>query len=199
MAHRLDPGPRFAWGDGHSAGGDGDRRPDEEDSLRRLDPDVWDDLFMRMYPRLVAYASPRVGAEAAKDVAAETFARAVADIDRYNPRRGRPEAWVFGIGAHVIAGVQRADRHRSGQPLPEVEDPDPDPEDVIDADGEAQAVRKAFGRLNAKDRDLLELRVVAHLDVEDVAVVLHKRPGAVRTAQSRALGRLRSLMKETNR
>lgn len=198
MVHRLEPRHRFAWGDAKDAGSGG-RGPDDADSLRRLDPDAWDDLFVRMYPRLVAYASPRVGAEAAKDVAAETFARALADIDHYNPGRGRPEAWVFGIGAHVITGVQRADRHRSGQAIPDVVDPDPDPEEVLDADGEASAVRAAFGRLRAKDRDLLELRVVAQLEVEDVAVVLHKRPGAVRTAQSRALGRLRSLIKETNR
>jgi RNA polymerase sigma-70 factor, ECF subfamily len=44
---------------------------------------------------------------------------------------------------------------------------------------------------------VLELRVIAGLTPEQTAVVLGKRPGAVRTAQSRALARLRKWVAET--
>ncbi|MBV9285708.1 MAG: hypothetical protein JO176_13890, partial [Acidimicrobiia bacterium] len=61
---------------------------------------------------------------------------------------------------------------------------------------EAAAVRKAFGRLADGDRELLELRVVGGLSAEETAEALGRRPGAVRMAQSRALGRLRRLLVE---
>jgi RNA polymerase sigma-70 factor (ECF subfamily) len=48
----------------------------------------------------------------------------------------------------------------------------------------------------AADRELLELRVMAGLSSEQTAAVLGRTPGAVRTAQSRALARLRQLLEE---
>jgi len=57
-------------------------------------------------------------------------------------------------------------------------------------------VRRCFSLLSEKERELLELRVVAGLSAEQVAAVLKKRPGAVRSAQSRALAHLRTLMEQ---
>jgi RNA polymerase sigma-70 factor (ECF subfamily) len=61
---------------------------------------------------------------------------------------------------------------------------------------EAAKVRDAFARLQPADRELLELRVVAGMSYEDVAVALGKRPGSVRMAQSRALSRLRKHLED---
>jgi RNA polymerase sigma-70 factor (ECF subfamily) len=55
-------------------------------------------------------------------------------------------------------------------------------------------VRKAFELLSPPERQVLELRVIAGLSVEDTARVLGKASGAVRTAQSRALASMRVLM-----
>jgi RNA polymerase sigma-70 factor (ECF subfamily) len=69
---------------------------------------------------------------------------------------------------------------------------------VVLADEHA-AVRRALERLPADDREMLELRVVAGLSSDEVAYVLGMRPGAVRTAQSRALTRLRTYLAEEER
>ena len=69
--------------------------------------------------------------------------------------------------------------------------------DRLVADDEAHAVRLAFARLPDDDRELLGLRVVAHLDSETTAQILGKRPGAVRMA--RALRRLRVALDEADR
>jgi RNA polymerase sigma-70 factor (ECF subfamily) len=61
--------------------------------------------------------------------------------------------------------------------------------------GDEQAsVRAAFALLPDRDRELLELRVVAGLSSEEVAAILDMRPGAVRTAQARALDKLRAVL-----
>ena len=57
-------------------------------------------------------------------------------------------------------------------------------------------MRTAFAGLPEPDRELLGLRVVAGLDATTTAQVLGKRPGAIRMAQSRALGRLRVMLRE---
>jgi RNA polymerase sigma-70 factor (ECF subfamily) len=69
----------------------------------------------------------------------------------------------------------------------------PPDERLVLAD-EHDQVRRLFGLLNQAERELLELRVIAGLSADDAAAALGKRPGAVRTAQSRALARLRSLL-----
>lgn len=60
-------------------------------------------------------------------------------------------------------------------------------------------LRVAFAGLPEPDRELLGLRVVACLDAETTARVLGKRPGAIRMAQSRALGRLRAKLAAADR
>ena len=60
--------------------------------------------------------------------------------------------------------------------------------------GAARAVRAAFAKLGPADQEVLELRIMAGLSADEVAQTLGKRPGAVRMAQNRALGRLRALM-----
>ena len=68
------------------------------------------------------------------------------------------------------------------------------PADSVEIADEHAAIRAAFARLSEADREVLELRVIAGLTPEQTAAVLGKRPGAVRTAQSRALARLRKEM-----
>lgn len=163
---------------------------------RERDADAWDELCVRLYPRLLAYASRRIGVDAARDAVSETFARAVTDIARYEARRGCFDGWVFGICRHVVVARQREDGRRSSRPLPDRASPDPGPADHVLAREEHAALRAAFDRLSPGDQELLELRVLGHLSAEEVARVLRKRPGAVRTAQSRALSRLRAHLEE---
>lgn len=157
---------------------------------RTGDVDAWDALYRRLYPRLYAYAGHRAGWQHAGDIVNETMARALAGIGRFR-RGGTFDAWVFGITRNVIH-----EHHRSQGPVTPVADPavtstDPPPDNAVLAAQDRAALRDAFSRLDHHDRELLELRVVAGLTAREVAAVLHKRPGAVRMAQSRALARLR--------
>ena len=43
----------------------------------------------------------------AADLAAETFARALEGLDGYDPARGRPDQWLFGIARHVLGASLR--------------------------------------------------------------------------------------------
>jgi len=162
--------------------------------LRAGDPLSWEALYRRMYPSMLAYARRRVATtEEAQDAVSEALTRTVAGIDRLATAGASPESWLFGVLRHVVLDRQRSSYRQRDLPARREIDP-ADPAESVLLGEEQDAIRAAFERLPDRDRELLELRVVAGLSAEEVAAVLDMRPGAVRTAQSRALERLRGLL-----
>lgn len=168
------------------------------DRARRDDPDAWEALYRLSYAGLLAYARRRLwGLTEADDAVSETFARAYPRIADFEWTGSGFNAWLFGILRNVMLEAQRRDRRAKvvdGQPG-RVED------DCIDGllhHEEVTAVRAAFATLGHDDREILELRVVGGLCAEEVGLVLGKRAGAVRMAQSRALARLRAALESVS-
>src|SRR5215470_3615985 len=72
----------------------------------------FDEIVVRLRPRLVAFLARRLAdAAEAEDVAQETFLRAYDHLDRYDPARPFT-TWLFAIGKNVAANqaVGRARR-----------------------------------------------------------------------------------------
>jgi RNA polymerase sigma-70 factor, ECF subfamily len=164
------------------------------------DGDAWETLYVRLRPRLFAMCLHKLGnREDAEDAVSETMLRAVRAANTFRWRNAGFDAWIFRICRNVVIDVLRSRGRRAVIPpvdgCPAVSTVE---ERVVLTDEHA-AVRRALDRLPADDRELLELRVVAELSSEDVAYVLGKRPGAVRTAQSRALARMRTYLAEEER
>jgi RNA polymerase sigma-70 factor (ECF subfamily) len=180
--------------------------PDElvlKDTVDRAlhgDGDAWEALYVRVRPRLFALCLRRLGnREDAEDAVAETMLRAVRAANTFRWRDAGFDAWIFRIGRNVVSDMLRSRSRRAFVPAAEVgAEPGAVEEEVVLADEHA-AVRRALERLPADDRELLELRLIAGLSSEEAAYVLHKRPGAVRTAQSRALARMRTFLAEEER
>ena len=163
------------------------------DALRSLDPDAYHELR----PSIWRFARSRLAADdQAEDVVSEAMVRAMSAIDRYRDGASGVHGWIVGIARNVVN-----ETYRSGSRARAVDPSAPvaltaEPADRIVAEEEAHALRAAFAQLPEPDRELLGLRVLARLDAETTAKVLGKRPGAVRMAQSRALGRLRAQLSE---
>ena len=167
---------------------------------RTGDGAAWAALYRRAYPRLLAYARRRLPSDdAARDAVSETMARAVRGLDRFRDDGNGFDAWLSGILRHVVLDAQRAAGRRPVAAtgfgaVADVASEAPGPEEQLVAGFDASTVRTAFAALDEADRELLELRVVLGLSADEVASVLGKRAGAVRMAQSRALGRLRAAL-----
>lgn len=164
------------------------------------DADAWEALYRRAYPGLYAYARRRLRSEhEADDAVSETMLRALDRIHTFTWKGAGFDAWLYGIARNVVReGHRHSGRTSSIEGLPEAETSTVGPLDDLVGREQAADVRCAFGRLTPEDRELLELRVVAGLSAEGVGAVLGRRPGAVRMAQSRALGRFRGLFEEAN-
>lgn len=163
------------------------------------DPDAWEDLYRRMHPGLYGYARRRLFDNvASEDAVSETMMRAIDRIEGFEPRGGGLSAWLFGILRNVVLEQHRA----RGRVVPSTIDDRPDAdllpgERMIELE-QHESMRSAFASLDASDRELLELRVVGGLTGDAVGELLGMKPGAVRMAQMRALGKLRDQYREVS-
>ena len=169
------------------------------DKARRGDQHAWEQLLASLYPRLRAFVARRVPPPDVEDVVSEAMTRAVAGVDRFRPGPAGFDGWVFGIARNLVADHFRATAREKryvmagNVTMPETMDL---PGELLDLDEKHASLRRCFALLSDGERELLELRVIAGLGAEQVAAMLSKRPGAVRSAQSRALSRLRNLMEQ---
>ncbi|MXG90224.1 RNA polymerase sigma factor [Nocardioides flavescens] len=167
------------------------------DRARAGDPDAWELVYRRAYPRLIAYARHRLAThEQAEEAVSETMLRAIGSIARYERTDAGLQGWLFGIARNVVLETYRAGaRQRTTDPAVLVTETAPahtEPEAVAVQGEQSRLLARAFHRLSEADRDLLELRVLGGLGAEQVGALTGRRAGAVRMAQSRALARLRT-------
>jgi RNA polymerase sigma-70 factor (ECF subfamily) len=133
------------------------------------------------------------GAAEPDDVASETFLAVFRNLASFEGDEGQFRSWVF-----TIAHRRLLDEHRRTARRPvttELEDagegPAVDgPEDSVLGALEYQRLSELLEELSPAQRDVVLLRVVAGLSLEETAIVIGRRVGAVKQLQRRGLLRL---------
>lgn len=199
----LAPIPRLALAvSGASPSAPGNEREALVSAAVNGDPAAIDEVLRWIRPLVLRYCRTRVGGQertfaSADDVAQEVCIAVLTALPGYRDQ-GRPFlAFVYGIAAHKVADAHRSAARNRTEPVPDV----PDTTDLADGP-EAQVMNGEFaGRMarllesvSDKQREILHLRVVVGLSVEETAEAVGSSPGAVRVAQHRALNRLRELL-----
>ncbi len=153
-------------------------------------------LWRDVNPLLLRYLT--LSGEPAEDVAAETWTSIVRVLPRFAGNEVAWRAWVFATARRraIDAGRRRA-RLAAVESRANEWRPDPCPGDAADEAieriGTAEAVR-LVAELPALQAEVVLLRFMAGLPVEDVARLLGRSPGAVRVATHRGLRRLAALL-----
>jgi RNA polymerase sigma factor (sigma-70 family) len=150
-----------------------------------------------------AYAGPVTGylrlhgARDADDVASEVFLSAFRALDRFVGDESAFRSWLFTIAHRRLLDARRAAGRRPVErPLEEVG------ADRVEAGAGPEVLRRLAeervramcGRLVEDQRDVLLLRMVAGMTVEEVAHAVGKSPGAVKALQRRGLAALRKIL-----
>jgi RNA polymerase sigma-70 factor, ECF subfamily len=167
----------------------------------RVDRQAFAELYRRHFDGIYWYCAGSLGQNAAEDATAQVFAKALAALPRYRDleRDTGFRAWLFRIAHNVIVDDVRARRNHA--PLEDIEDV-ADGQELPDEIAIREEMRGALWNLVASlppdQRNVVELRLVG-LTAAEIAAVLGKSRGAVDTAQSRAVARLRSLMTTDDR
>jgi RNA polymerase sigma factor (sigma-70 family) len=180
----------------------GDPRPDPELLAAALagDGEAFGAFYRRHVRRIAAFHLARAGsAQDAADLTAETFADALAGLHRFDPRRGEPVAWLFGIARHQLAALRRRgaveDRARRRMGVERMRLDDAAIERLETAAG-AELVRvelrAGLGDLPADQRDAVALRVLLDHDYAEVAAHAGVSEAVARKRVSRGLSALRA-------
>jgi RNA polymerase sigma-70 factor, ECF subfamily len=131
---------------------------------------------------------------AAEDLAADTWVSVIRGLARFRGDEPGFRALVFTAARHRALDWRRqASRRQAAAVSVEALYDRPAPDDPAEAALEAQSTRAALAliaELPRNQAEVVALRMVAGLDVAQVAKLVGKRPGAVRTLTHRGLRRL---------
>nr|WP_198151607.1 RNA polymerase sigma factor [Kibdelosporangium sp. MJ126-NF4] len=138
------------------------------------------------------------------DLTAETFVQAITSFGTFDPARGSPRGWLFGIARRVFAqhcewvarGNDVAVRLAGRREL----DVDEAAELVlrIDAERQGKTLFDGMAALTAADREAVELVDIAGLERSEAAGALGISSGALRIRLFRARAKLRKVVGESN-
>jgi RNA polymerase sigma-70 factor, ECF subfamily len=133
---------------------------------------------------------------AAEEVTATAFERAYRKRTHFDPSRGEPRAWLFGIARNAaLDELRRRGRHAELEA---------EPVDAVGIAGSAGveaserrlALAAALAALNAGERELIALKFFAGLANSEIAGVLGISESNAGTKLHRAMGKLREACDE---
>lgn len=159
-------------------------------------------LWLDLQPPLLRYL--RVLAPSmAEDLAAETWLEVVRGLGRFTGDELQFRSWIFLIARHRTIDWRRRVARQVTEPVPVDELADlVAPDDPAAAALDAISSRSALALIATLTQDQAEvvtLRVVAGLDVAQVAEIVGKPPGTVRVLAHRGLRRLAERLGENAR
>ncbi|WP_040443958.1 RNA polymerase sigma factor [Ktedonobacter racemifer] len=159
-------------------------------------------LYRECAPKLLAYLRRHVPAqEDAEDLLLEVFLSALEHEARLaNLDEDERRAWLGTVARNRVFDFHRRTRKRSILPLERAEDTPghswEQPENMALRRETYTTLHNSIQNLSAIQQEILQLRFILGLRSTEIARVLHKREGAVRTMLSRTLNTLRDLYKQ---
>ncbi len=152
-------------------------------ALREREPAAWTALFEEHKDVVFRSAFSLVGErELAEDITGQVFLEAIEGIRRFRDRGIPLAAWLLAIARHRSLDALRKRRREQHVELVPREEPS----------FTANLALAALGQLTPEQREVIHLRFVEDLPLEEVARLTGRSIGAVKSLQHRALGQLRS-------
>jgi RNA polymerase sigma-70 factor (ECF subfamily) len=178
-----------------------EKKPREStDNVRRLveraqqgDRDALEELYLIHFDRIYSYLHMSVGNKHdAEDLTTQTFLKMLESIKRFRWQSAPFSAWLFRIAHNLAMDHFRARRRWQ----PEAEVPEPPGSEEPSAELEAmqtigrQSMMELIDKLSPEQQQVLTLKFVFNFPNADVATILEKTEGAIKSLQHRALASL---------
>src|SRR5437899_5823884 len=151
------------------------------------DPSRFGELYEDNFERVYAFIARRVhDRDAAQDLTADVFHRALKNLPQFEWRGVPFAAWLFRIAANAIA--DRSKRAAKERDLPRDDDP---PEVSFEDIDERARLFRLVDRLPADQRRVIVMRFAEERTIREIAADLGRSEGAVKQLQFRGLQTLR--------
>jgi RNA polymerase sigma-70 factor (ECF subfamily) len=149
-------------------------------------------LYEALSPVVLGYLRSQ-GCADAEGAVSEVFLRVFRKLGDFEGTEAQLRSWVFTIAHNLLVDQRRMlSGRRADQPLHDrLELPGGDVEDDAMTRMAEGRARQLLDLLPRDQRDVLLLRVVADLSLEEAAVAMDRTVGAVKALQHRALASLR--------
>ncbi len=160
------------------------------------DAQVLTELYEKHRISIFRYFFYQVGdTHTAEDLTSEVFVRMLGSINNYRPRMVPFEAWLFKIARNLVADYYRSKKHMHQLPLTE-DIPASDDSVTTSVDGQltCEQLVDALQSLNQSQRDVIILRFVNRIPINQVAKMLSKSENSIKGLQRRALLTLREVL-----
>jgi RNA polymerase sigma-70 factor, ECF subfamily len=149
-------------------------------SARRGSPWAFGWLYRRFQPgllRMLAVIAPHH----AEDIAADVWLEVAATLPAFEGDERAFRAWLASTARYQVIEATRRNGRRVGRVLDD---------DATESMASTSFAARVVAVLPPEEADVVLLRVVKGMDVEEVAKALGRPPAAVRSLQHRALRRL---------
>lgn len=159
-------------------------------------------LYEQNVKRIFNYIYYRIGSEAdAEDLTARVFHRAFAHINKYEDKGIPFSAWLYRIAHNLTANWYRDNQRRREVSLEDhIEIPHQSelPERAIEQDQEKELLLNAIRRLPADRQQLILLKFLEDLSNGQIAVIMGRTEGAIKSLYHRSLISLRKELKQVS-
>jgi RNA polymerase sigma-70 factor (ECF subfamily) len=165
---------------------------------KECDPSAFARIFEYYYQDVYNYIYHKVAnVHLAEDLTSDVFLRVLESIDSFS-FRGIPLAiWLLRIARNLMVDHFRGQPKTSDLPLKEDLLPtEVGPGDVFETKLTRQQLVRAFSDLTEEQQDVIILKFVDGLDNIEVAQVLGKSEGAIKSLQHRALVSLNRVLED---
>ncbi|HVF74878.1 MAG TPA: sigma-70 family RNA polymerase sigma factor [Acidimicrobiales bacterium] len=140
------------------------------------------EAYRQLAPAVLGYLRAQRAPDP-EDLLGEVFVQVARDLPRFSGDDAALRRWVFAIAHNRLLDARRRAERRPQIASTAVPDRAAPPA----VDNLDPTLVRALGTLTADQREVLVLRFVADLALEDVARITHRRAGAVKALQHRAL------------
>jgi len=168
-------------------------------------PDAFAELYDQYYPKIFGYVLRRTAnLETAQDITSETFLKALKKLWQFQWRNISFSPWIYKIATNEVSQYFRKAEYRKSISLEELQEQgfellsphDPESE-LIEAQEKLKQhqdfleIQERIVRLPAKYQEVIALRFFEKRQIKEIAEILGKREGTIKSLLHRAVEKLR--------
>ena len=185
----------------------------EKQSIERAkhEPEAFGLIFDEYYPQIYRYCVRRTGdIIIAQDVCAETFTKAFQNIHKFVWRDVSISSWLYKIatneirthyrrGAHPVASLDELYELDGFEPVDaqDIHQELVDAQDAVQRQHDFVIAQQLLSRMPIKYQEVIVLRFTEGKKLSEIATILGKKEGTIKSLLSRALAKLRLDMQTT--
>ena len=166
----------------------------------RGNPEAFSFLYEKNVTRIYNYIFYRIGsASDAEDITSRVFFRAFGHINSYVEKGVPFSAWLYRIAHNLIANWHRDNLRRKEVPLEdhlEMPQKADQPEKLLEKNQETELLMRGIRRLSPDRQQLILLKYLEDLSNAEIAQIMGRSEGAIKSLYHRALIMLREEVEE---